>query len=112
MNNGESLPCRTKSISHSREEKLTSGFVLESVLAGTSNMKLIYGNDVPTLAYLVQKLRAKHCLNPEQEIVTVSVKIGDMVYYNVGLDERRDWKYILGVVERSGARAEVFVSTS
>lgn len=59
----------------------------------------------------MEKIRAKHRLDLEQDIITISMRLGNRVY-NVDLDKRRDWRYISGVIKRGGVRAEMIVSTS
>lgn len=84
-------------------------FVLETSIEGPGEIKLIYGVDVPSLAQLVEMIRRKHHLKPEQDIRAMKVRIGGKIF-SVDLDEQRDWKYISGVVVEYGGRAEMVVS--
>lgn len=83
-------------------------FVLETS-AESSEIKLIYGTDVPTLSHLVKKIHAKYGMGSEL-ILGVKVVVGDRTF-DVDLEDGRDWVYISTVVVENGARARMVVST-
>lgn len=86
-------------------------FILETRLGLLSEIRLIYGTDFTSLSHLVDRIREKHRLKPEQEIVGIKVTIQGKVF-DVDLQEPRDWRYVSGVIFENGSRAEVLVLTT
>lgn len=83
-------------------------FVLETRLSLSSEIKLIYGADFASLSNLVDRIRERHRLKSEQEILGIKVTILGKVF-DVDLEEPRDWRYISGLIFENGSRAEVLV---
>lgn len=86
-------------------------FTLETTIEGHCETRLMYGADVPSLDHLVKMIRKKHRLQPGQKIQSIKVKIGHKVF-NIDLAEKRDWRYIAGVVAGGGKTAEMIVSVA
>lgn len=83
--------------------------VLETTVAGSGEIRLVYCPNNNLLSYFITEVRRKYRLRQEQEIVGIKVKTGDKMF-NVDLDECRDWRYISGVIRKNGGRAEMVVS--
>lgn len=83
--------------------------VLETTVAGSGEIRLVYCPNNNLLSYFITEVRRKYRLRQDQEIVGIKVKTGDKMY-NVDLDECRDWRYILGVIRKNGGKAEMVVS--
>lgn len=86
-------------------------FVLETRLSLSSEIRLIYGADFASLPHLVDRIRERHRLRLEQEIVGIKVTILGKVF-DVDLEEPRDWRYISEVIFENGSRAEVLILTT
>lgn len=86
-------------------EKQQPEFVVETNQIDYNNIILIHGADAPKLAHLVEKICPKHGLE-EHQILRIKVKMEDK-FFNVGLDDGRDWAHILGVIARNGSGAEL-----
>lgn len=86
-------------------------FILETRLSLLSEIRLIYGTDFTSLSHLVDRIREKHRLKPEQEIVGIKVTIQGKVF-DVDLQEPRDWRYVSEVIFENGSRAEMLVLTT
>lgn len=83
-------------------------FILETRLSISNEIKLIYGADFASLSQLVDRIRERHRLKSEQQILGIKVTIRDKTF-DVDLEEPRDWRYISGVIFENGSRAEVLV---
>lgn len=83
-------------------------FILETRLSISNEIKLIYGADFASLSQLVDRIRERHRLESEQQILGIKVTIRDKTF-DVDLEEPRDWRYISGVIFENGSRAEVLV---
>lgn len=103
----ESSASTTEPPPESREPHVfgSRNFILETNQFGSSKIIPIYGVDVPTLAHLIEKICMEHGLE-EHQILRIKVKMGDRLF-NLGLDDRRDWKHISGIITRNGSRAEL-----
>lgn len=112
LNAGSSsyIPATTGSLTNSSMLQLTD-FVLLASLIGTNRYKIIYGTNVPTLAHLVESISKVYGLGQDQEIVSISVRIGTRVC-NVDLEESRDWRYISRLVVENGRRAEMIIGVT
>lgn len=83
-------------------------FVLETRLSVSNEIKLIYDANFASLSHLVDRIRERHRLKSEQQILGIKVTIRDKTF-DVDLEEPRDWIYISGVIFENGSRAEVLV---
>lgn len=82
--------------------------VLETRLSGQGEIKLIHGTDFTSLPHLVDRIREKHQLKFDQEILGMKVTVQSKIF-DVDLEELKDWKYIAQIIVQNGARAEVLV---
>lgn len=88
-----------------------SDFVLETCLGESPEIKLVYGANLLSLPNLIDKIRERHHLKHDQEILEMKIAIGDKIF-DVNLKEPRDWKYISKDIADNGSRAQVLVSIS
>lgn len=87
---------------------LRSDFVLGTSISGSSEVKLIYGVDVPSLYHLIEGVHKRHGMGPDQEVVEITMTVGGRTF-NVDLEECRDWKHIVRRIIEGGSRAQVVV---
>lgn len=93
-------------LSHGQDQH---DFVLETTVAGSSEIRLIHCSKNHPLAWFVRGVHMKYGLRPDQEIVGIKVKTGHKIF-NVDLGESRDWMYVSTVIMKNGARAEMVIS--
>lgn len=86
-----------------------SDFVLETTLAGSSEIRLIHCSKNHPLDLFVRAVRTKYGLRPDQEIVGIRVKSGQKTF-KLDLGESRDWVYVSTVIMKNGAKGEMVIS--
>lgn len=86
-----------------------SDFVLETTIAGSSEIRLIHCSKNHPLDLFVRGVRTKYGLRPDQEIVGIRVKSGQKTF-KLDLGEARDWMYVSTVIMKNGAKGEMVIS--
>lgn len=80
---------------------VSSPIVLETRLTTSPKLKFIYTTDTPSLSRFLERVRQKWMLSETQRVCSIEIEMGDKVF-DVDLGEERDWRVVMGIMEKWG----------